>query len=179
MLARTEEGMSEHQLLRQLRETRGMDWLHEGGADQYSLFQRHFILFHVLYTLQKRHWREHSGHLDISPLCIKRMVYRSGLTGLQQADPLRTYYLDLDNLAATSREDVQRMLDGFWRRYVAGEGRQEALEALGLKEPVERKAIEKRYRELAARHHPDRGGDAEQQARINKAVEILRQYYID
>ncbi|MBD3671760.1 MAG: DnaJ domain-containing protein [Gammaproteobacteria bacterium] len=171
------EGISEHRLLGELRETPGMEWMQGKPADTLGLFQRHFLLFHVLYLLQQRDWQAQRAHLEISPLKIIRMPYRPGLSGLQESDPLRSYYLDLNNLETTTGDEVDSMLDNFWQRYLAGEGRQEALQALGLEEPVDRKIIEKRYRELAARHHPDRGGDTEEQTKLNKAVKILRQYY--
>lgn len=171
------EGMGEHALLSRLRQREELAWLRGNAREHYNLFQTHFLLFHVLYLMQQRDWATRVAYLEISPLNIQRHPYREGQAALDSVDPLRSYYLDLDNLAATSAEDVKQMLNGFWERYLAGEGRVEALQALGLEEPVDRKAIEKRFRELAAKHHPDRGGDAQRQAEINKAVEILRQYY--
>lgn len=176
-LSTTLDGISEFELLKGLRGRESLSWLAIDSGDQLGLFQRHFLLFHALYRLQQRDWQNASGHVEISPQCIRRLPYRPGVTAMQSTDPLRSYYLDLDNLAATSTEDVKQMLNAFWERYLAGEGRMDALAVLNLKEPVNRAAIEKRYRELAARHHPDRGGDADKQAQINQAVEILRQYY--
>jgi len=169
--------LSEHALLLALRQRDELAWLRGDSTQHYNLFQCHFLLFHVLYRMQQRDWLARRAYLEISPLSIQRHPYREGSSALDSVDPLRSYYLDLDNLAGTSAEDVKQMLNGFWARYLAGEGRVEALQALGLEEPVDRKVIEKRYRELAAKHHPDRGGDAQKQAEINKAVEILRQYY--
>jgi hypothetical protein len=171
------EGMSEHALLSQLRQREELAWLGGDHRQHFTLFQCHFLLFHALYLMQRRDWEQQRAYLEISALNIQRHPYRKGQLGLDTVDPLRSYYLDLDNLAATSAEDVKQMLNGFWERYLAGEGREDALQLLGLAEPVDRKAIEKRYRELAAKHHPDRGGDAQKQAEINRAVEVLRQYY--
>jgi hypothetical protein len=39
-----------------------------------------------------------------------------------------------------------------------------------------REEIERRYRGLAKRHHPDAGGDSEEFRRIQWAVEVLRRY---
>lgn len=177
VLGLASQGVSEHALLSMLRQREGLAWLRGEDKQHYSLFQRHFLLFHALYLMQQRDWSERRAYLEISALNIQRHPYREGQSGLDSVDPLRSYYLDLDNLAATSAEDVKQMLNGFWERYLAGEGRLEALQSLGLEEPVDRKAIEKRYRELAAKHHPDRGGDTKKQSEINKAVGILRQYY--
>jgi len=177
LLTESSGGLSEHNLLSRLRQREGLGWLHVNSSEHYTLFQCHFLLFHALYLMQQRDWSARRAYLEISPLNIQRHPYRQGQAGLDVVDPLRSYYLDLGNLAATSAEDVTQMLNGFWERYLAGEGRVEALQALGLEEPVDRKAIEKRYRELASKHHPDRGGDVQRQAEINKAIEILRQYY--
>lgn len=45
---------------------------------------------------------------------------------------------------------------------------------LGLGPDADRKAVERAYRSLAKRHHPDRGGDAEAMGRINLAREEAR-----
>ena len=65
------------------------------------------------------------------------------------------------------------MLASFWTRLGREEGREEALEQLGLKDPVNDSVIKKRYRELVMEHHPDRGGEKEQLQLINAAVSVL------
>jgi len=167
------ESVSEHTLLSLLREQEGLEWLHKSGSSL-SLFQSHFMLMHVLYRLQWRYWEQQTGHLQISALTIQRFPYRLTDAGLQNADPLRSYYLDINNLQKTSAEEVEQMLSGFWRRYLAGEGREDALSIMGLESDATREQIELQYRRLAAQHHPDRGGDGRQLAEVNKAVAILR-----
>jgi len=44
---------------------------------------------------------------------------------------------------------------------------------LGAEEGSERADIERRYKRLARRHHPDRGGDEEQMKEINEAWGVL------
>ncbi len=51
--------------------------------------------------------------------------------------------------------------------------RQQALKALGLPPNATPLQIKRRYRALAKRHHPDRGGDPKQMQRIIAAYEIL------
>jgi hypothetical protein len=51
--------------------------------------------------------------------------------------------------------------------------RQQALAALGLPPNATRQQIKRRYRELAKRYHPDRGGDQRQMQRIIAAYEYL------
>src|SRR5215471_14402365 len=51
--------------------------------------------------------------------------------------------------------------------------RQQALAVLGLPPNATRQQIKRRYRSLAKRYHPDRGGDQQQMRRIIAAYELL------
>lgn len=51
--------------------------------------------------------------------------------------------------------------------------RQQALSILGLPPTANPKQIKRRYRALAKRHHPDRGGDPRQMQKIIAAYEFL------
>jgi DnaJ-domain-containing protein 1 len=51
--------------------------------------------------------------------------------------------------------------------------RQQALKVLGLPPNATPLQIKRRYRTLAKRHHPDRGGDPKQMQRIIAAYELL------
>ena len=51
--------------------------------------------------------------------------------------------------------------------------RQQALKVLGLPPNVTPRQIKRRYRTLAKRYHPDRGGDQQQMKRIIAAYEYL------
>jgi|SRR5450755_19017 DnaJ-domain-containing protein 1 len=51
--------------------------------------------------------------------------------------------------------------------------RQQALAVLGLPPNATPQQIKRRYRSLAKRHHPDRGGDQRQMQRIIAAYEFL------
>ena len=52
--------------------------------------------------------------------------------------------------------------------------RQQALRVLGLPSNATQEQIKRRYRTLAKRHHPDRGGDQRQMQRIIAAYEFLK-----
>jgi DnaJ-class molecular chaperone len=52
--------------------------------------------------------------------------------------------------------------------------RQQALAVLGLPPTATPQQIKRRYRTLAKRHHPDRGGDPRQMQRIIAAYEFLK-----
>lgn len=51
--------------------------------------------------------------------------------------------------------------------------RQQALNVLGLPSNATPQQIKRRYRELAKRYHPDRGGDAREMQRIIAAYQFL------
>lgn len=52
----------------------------------------------------------------------------------------------------------------------------EALDVMGLPSHVSLRDIIQRYRYLAAKRHPDAGGDADEMAKINEAYELLKRY---
>ncbi len=168
------EGLSEHALMKVLA---GRGWtLFESPRlrDPLALFRAHFLLFHCLYRLDDR-LAARGLRLQISPLRIR---CRPGTTATGPlpvpADPLRAYYLDLDQLAGTDRAAVERLLGDFWRRYLAPERRRQALAVLGLDAGADAGTIRARYRQLVMRHHPDRGGDKDTLQRINRAYACLR-----
>lgn len=166
-------GLSEYELIKRLRAVNDNFPFLETTDNKLALFRCHFLLFHSLYLLQTRLWKQEAGHLEISPLCIKLVPHQPGASGLYQPDPLRDYYLDPQNLETTSEEDVESMLNAFWNRYRDPDGRREALRALGLEDPVDDTEIKRSYRKLAMQHHPDRGGDTLALQTINAAIRIL------
>ncbi|RCX33597.1 DNA-J related domain-containing protein [Thioalbus denitrificans] len=170
-------GLSEHALLRALRAS-GCGHLPPGPlADPLALFRVHFLLFNALYRLRARLWRAGSAHLSIEPLCIRLEDYRPGAPALTAADSLAEFYLEPDNLERATRAGVAQLLARSRRRLLAGGERTAALAVLGLAEPTDWPAIRRRYRELAGRHHPDRGGEAGRLQEIHAALRILGRCY--
>lgn len=168
------QGISEHDIILQLRQ---QDYLLELETEDEALgglFAIHFLVMHVLYGIQQRGRHEGEWDMTIGPMNVQRHSYQSGEQGLTSPDELSSYYLDLDNLFSTSEEEVNQWLDNFWQRYLANDEKQHAIKVLGLSEPVSRKQVEAKYRQLAMKHHPDRGGEAAQLAEINHAVDVLR-----
>ena len=49
----------------------------------------------------------------------------------------------------------------------------EALQLLSLSKGVDVTGLKKKYRELAQQHHPDKGGNAEDFAKVHNAYKIL------
>lgn len=174
ILALHPEGLSEYELLQRLRGDARSGFA--PGRSEYpeDLFRTHFLLFHLLYRLRDELRREQAGDLEIHTLKIRRHARADNAPqALGRPDPLAVYYLDLGNLKATTRADVERMLGRFWARFARYDRRGEALAVLELPEDADADSILRQYRRLAMRHHPDRGGDAAQLQAINAAMAIL------
>lgn len=169
-------GVGEFFLLSSLEERYPQLFSGESGDPDFDLFQRHFLLFHLLYILGDKLYRK--GDLLLSIHCLEiKLVSReaaAGCEGLSPYDPLRSYYLDITELDRVDGAAVRAMLDDFYRRYHAYLHREDDLKLLGLEVDADLGEVEQRYRQLALEHHPDCGGDAELFARIGAAVERLR-----
>ncbi len=170
-------GLGEYELLKQLQQEQQPGFPQVSLCDKLPLFQMHFLLFHLLYALRDRLWQQQRGDLRISSLNIQLQPYQAGTAALSEYDALRDYYLTLEHLYNTTEAQVQERLDWFWQTFLAGEQRPQALQTLELTEPVDYPAIKQRYRQLAAQHHPDRGGDKARFQAINQAMDILQRYY--
>ena len=168
------QGLGEFELLKQLQSEKIPFFDPPLFKDPLTLFRAHFLLFHALYHLRDRLLQEDTGKtLRIGPLEI-RIIPRTPTPSraLDEADPMGGYYRDLTHWH-TSKEEVQRLLGRFWSRWAARDRQREALEILGLSEPVKEEEIRKRYRTLALEHHPDRGGDPECFRALREALDIL------
>jgi len=159
--------------MQKLRQYESIDFIDSEFRDNLTLFQSHFLLFHHLYQLQSQLWSDQRGNLEISPLNIRLSDYRVGENHLQRHDALRDYYLETSNLDNTTREDIDNMLNNFWRRYLGPAERKAALDILGLEDPVDDQTIKKSYRKLVMRHHPDRGGETGRLQSLNEVIRVL------
>ncbi|MED5607356.1 MULTISPECIES: DNA-J related domain-containing protein [Pseudomonas] len=178
LLREAPEGLSEYQLIQQLKARHSTHVPHLPLLDKLVLFRTHFLVFNALYRLRDELCAEEAGFLQIGPLQIRLLPWQSGAPGLVESDPLRAYYLDESNLRDTTERDVEKLLESFWTR-MQGDGEKAAALALFELEdgPVDYALIKLRYRQLVSQHHPDRGGSTTRLQSINKAMEILERYY--
>lgn len=174
------EGVNEHTLLKALDEKGTIKLEPDTFSDNVKLFRTHFLLYNALYQLRDDLWRTAKGHLEITAVRLQLQTYIPGSPALQEHDPMRDYYLDMDMLEKTTQQDIETALNNFWKRlheesvFSGGGLKAKALKTLGLQEGVSSKEIKLSYRRLAMQHHPDRGGDAEKLQTINEAMEVLR-----
>jgi len=168
------EGVREYDLLQSVSAHAVLQAVQQPNS--LALFQRHFILRHCLYQLQKQLWDDEQCVLNIDAVNIQIKS-----TTLQEktsvAEPtntaLRDYYLDWKNFEIDNAE-VDELLASFWRDYARYMQKDEAWAVLGLTADASQHDITMRYRELAGIHHPDKGGDQETFITIRAAYEALR-----
>ena len=84
------------------------------------------------------------------------------------------YYLDWNNNNNTTEANVKKLLDNFWQRFANVDEQAMALRTLKLKADASTREITRSYRTLAAKHHPDKGGDTDTFIHIRQAYELLR-----
>lgn len=138
-----------------------------------QIFQKHFLLFHVLYLISEKLIKHKSGSLKISPLLIQKLDHVDAETEIGEFDPLRDYYMDINNMKKATEETVEGLLTSFWEQFLNNDQRKKALDTLGLCDPVDDHEIKSNYHRLANTHHPDKGGDSEKIQAINKAYAAL------
>ena len=167
-------GIKEYEFIKILQKNKVSPFAESDLGDELDLFQSHFLLFHLLYTLRDRLHQEQQGDIEIHCLGIVLRPWQQSVERVPEIhDPMRVYYLNLDNMEGLQKESVIAMLDDFWQQFARWDGRADALLALGLREPVNKDEIKHRYRKLAFEHHPDHGGDPEQFRRVKQAADIL------
>lgn len=165
-------GLSEYALLRHLRGAGPLQ-----GLEEVELFRIHFLLFHHLHRLRQELERQRLGTVEVHCLGIRlQPIYghHPNPDRLPLApDPMARYYLDAGHLA-TTREQVHDLLQWFWKRYRVHGRREAALAELELCPAATSGEVDRRFRRLALRHHPDHGGELERFRRLVEAVEVLR-----
>ncbi|OGH00017.1 MAG: hypothetical protein A2426_08525 [Candidatus Lambdaproteobacteria bacterium RIFOXYC1_FULL_56_13] len=169
------QGISEWDLVGELRRRRLAPFCAGALEDDLVLFQVHFLLFHLLYRLQGQLAQRGEEGLLVHCLKIRLTPSEAKPVGLepQPFDGVRDYYLDWSNLESTGPEKVAQMLSQFWRDYQKHQSATEAYEALGLEPTAGLAEVKRRYRSLAHETHPDKGGDQDRFDRITKAKRSL------
>ncbi|MCH2039305.1 MAG: DnaJ domain-containing protein [Saccharospirillaceae bacterium] len=181
---------SVYELVKWLQQPEQAIFNEDALKDALMLFRCNFFIMHALYQL-RNHWLSLGvGELLISALHVQLVrqspeqktaeqhsAISSNSRDLDCADPLQAYYLDLNNLS-TSREEVERLMEQFWKKMARPDyssHQDDDLATLELKPPVSAREVRQQYRRLAMKHHPDRGGDSLRFRQINAAFQRLKQ----
>lgn len=185
LLKKHPTGFSEYTLIQAIEAAGIFDAL-DSHADV-ALFQKHFLTMNALYHLQTTLWKEEALYLSISALDIYLEPYNKAPHSKDQATPsaatlpeqnrneaLKSYYLDWSHYNEADEASVIRLLNSFWERFLNPEQRQQALDLLEITQQTpDQTTIKRQFRQLAAKHHPDKGGDAAHFIAIREAYEVL------
>lgn len=164
----------EYELIQHLQQNIAYTWSQDVLL---SLFQKHFIVRHCVFKLN-RTWPQDKG-LCIRMTPVDIIVELRGAPGVEQlpgevSASLEAFYFDKKRFYDTKAEEVAELIADFWKRYDAFTQQSEAYQVLGLQEGAEWGEVKQRYRSLAMEAHPDRGGDPQAFARIREAYEQLK-----
>ncbi|WP_404392576.1 DNA-J related domain-containing protein [Pseudoalteromonas phenolica] len=129
-----------------------------------DLFKRNFVLMNSLYSLQSE-LIEDGIYLHVDSMDIY-LADKGQAPELNT--PLRSYYLDWQNYH-TDNKEIEALLDSFWQRfsyqqYSTNQPLDKATvdnlcQQWQITQPLEEKAIRRRWRQLALKYHPDKGSD--------------------
>jgi len=183
---------TEHEIISKLKADKVSPFDQLNIQHSKDLFCAHFLTMHALYQLQNEYLSKQQYCLNIYSIKIERHPYFSNTTmtelttkngsrnnhdSLTQHDSLKDYYLDISHYFETSENEVNELLNSFWKKYLAQDDKQQALTTLELPANSNYATIKKQYRLLAQKHHPDKGGSGEYFAKINAAKRILDALY--
>ncbi len=179
----------------------------KGDGTPYSMYERHFSVYHALYKLKMEAGK--SGlYLHIDPVKIRLLnTPGPGFCGwyypekgsfcmnessgpycsihkgeiepdIPYFDPMAQFYLDPENISFGESALLHEVMKGFRIYFIHKREINEALAIFSIEKPG-KKAICRRYRELAALFHPDRcGGSDEKMKVINSAYSLLKTVYV-
>lgn len=176
VLKKCESSMSEHELITQLKPYLNT-LVDQSLPASLALFQSHFLVMNALYQLQQEMVEENLYlHISALEICLSPMDSAAidSAININTDDSLRDYYLDFNHFKTTSHEDVEQLINGFWKRYLTEDKKSEAYNVLGLAVNASKDEVQKAYRRLAGNHHPDKGGDSERFMAIREAYDVLR-----
>jgi hypothetical protein len=181
-----EEGISEYDLINALKSPPYLVFDEDALRDSLMMFQTHFVLFHCLYQL-KNEWHEQKiGQLDIGLTRITLHPILESAANIQTEDSLARYYLDWSNLSSTNENDVEALLNSFWKK-MAGSDLHTNISGLELKracttmeidslESMNLSELKQQYRKLQHENHPDKGGKIEMSQSVQHAYTQLRRH---
>lgn len=144
-----------------------------------ALFAKHFLTRRGLYQ-SRQYWQTKGCRLEFGLMritvayCVKTPSQTAAIAAPLGDQAIADFYGDLSVLEKATQGSVYRLLAGFWRRYEAFMAADSAHAVLGVAPDATWAVIQKAYRQLAAKHHPDKGGDAERFLMVKAAYDQLK-----
>ena len=153
-------------------------------SDELSLFRKHFLVMNALYALHDDLQSEgiylHISALDIHlKAIIPSDSDKKSLSTDITFQKLSHYYQDWKHFNKTRDNDVSRLLQQFWRKFLANEEKSQALICLQLAEDANWSEIQQKYKQLCQQHHPDKGGNSLYFIEIRQAYDNLKCIYTE
>ncbi|MEX1058328.1 MAG: DNA-J related domain-containing protein [Natronospirillum sp.] len=176
------EGLNELAMMNALDTNPAVAFKKPDMSDNWALFQAHFWLFHHLYLLQLA-VQEEGLCLEILATRIQLRQPHHSTTGrsdsrtqteLSTGDPMRSYYLDIDQLERETPAGLDAKLNAFWHGVVNPELRQADWRTVDLRPTQSAQVLRDQYRRLCQKHHPDRGGEVKHFQAIQAAYARLK-----
>ena len=138
------------------------------------LFVKSFCVRRAWFALQpsllQQGWATDVGLIRV---CLRPA--KSPLNCLPAVDSaLAAIYDDLDYLAGMTLEHVDEQIRTFWAKYAAYQQGGEAYACLGATPSDDWPTVVRKYRLLASKYHPDKGGDVDRFRAVQAAFEQLR-----
>lgn len=146
-------------------------------SGQLYLFQKHFLIMHAVYAMQKVQpsaWEVSLTNIRYSPSAADHQSHCRELAAPSFASE---YYLDRTHFESATEATVSKLLDEFWQGYQAWAMQDELFIPLGIEKTADWEIIVRAYRKQAQLHHPDRGGDATAFAKVQEAYQSLKTLY--
>ncbi|MCP4352577.1 MAG: DnaJ domain-containing protein [Desulfobacterales bacterium] len=178
----------------------GMDIL---NAHPLTLYQNHFLLFHLLYILQNdfykedkylfvhfmrtflvqypeegmcRFYEEHSGRFCCADCIQSYCDFHDKMIGNGELEELsvKYFYLDKQNFYNLDEETAVSFINGTWEILRNYKSFKKSYEILGIPETSDMSLIKKKFRILAKQYHPDHGEKSHDKFNeINRAYRLL------
>ncbi|WP_404341520.1 DNA-J related domain-containing protein [Pseudoalteromonas mariniglutinosa] len=147
---------------------------------QRNLFKRNFLVMNALYQLQQQLYPD--KQLNIATLHIE-LIEEPSVNSLCKTDALRDYYLDWRHYD-TSSDEIDTLLASFWCAFasrptsaaarISAAEKQQLLIRWQLPTDYTMKELQKRWRQLALQHHPDKNGSDSEFKVIKHEYEQLK-----
>lgn len=141
-----------------------------------ALFAKHFVVRRSFYRLGERFSLCGWGiRFELIHLRFHKFETTAGKSVALASDNLiAEFYDDIATLAQATPESVNKLLADFWVRFGAYQRADSAYGVLGVPIDAGWPEIQQAYRVLAAKHHPDKGGDADTFVAVKTAYDRLK-----
>ena len=167
--------LDEYSLIQHLEAQGFFDAL-EGAPATLGLFAKHFVVRRSFYRLRGRFcflgWgiRFELMHLrfySVEPAASKQIILASDAL-------IAGFYDDVETLSQATADGVNKLLADFWVRFEAYQRADSAYGVLGVPVDATWAEIQQAYRSLAAKYHPDKGGDTDAFVAVKAAYDRLK-----